>query len=231
MLIDGTGGFSDPGTTLSVSGELAVGGSSSVFLDPYLLLIGGATAASSSGVIGKDSEVGSVAVFSYGSQWTSGDLQVGEIGRGNLHIDDGGKVISETVHIGGENTGSVGVSSSVSSVSIWNTGDLSVGTDGAGIGVMGIGTGGLVNVRGTLTILETGEITMDGGQLTFTQTSLPEFDRIELLSASSVAGNVIHFGYTDVATVSNSSRERVCFDLVADNSVSTEIVITSPTQG
>ena len=133
----------------------------------------------------------------------------GEIGfdvSGNLNIDAGALLESNQGFVG-RLSDSTGVVTVTGSGSHWaNAGDLSIGgtaTESGGAGTLNITDGGLVTVGGTTNVwvVDTGVgVVLDGGRFAFGTTTLAEFETIHAISGS-MAGDVVHTGYTDVASL------------------------------
>ena len=134
------------------------------------------------------------------SLWnSSGVLSVGRYGSGTLNVEAGGVVSNTDDGYIGRFFGSTGEVAVSGADSQWNnSGDLVVG--GEGNGTLNIENEGLVAVAGTTSIGAMGTVNLTGGRFEFGQTSLVEFSSINAASGS-LAGNLIHTGYTNVATL------------------------------
>jgi fibronectin-binding autotransporter adhesin len=101
-------------------------------------------------VTGGSDAVGTVTVTGTGSQWTSGQLRLGDMGTGTLIIEESGKVSNTSLVIIGDDADSDGTATVSGAGSEWTIADsLTVGDDG--VGMLTIENGGSVaNVEGQI---------------------------------------------------------------------------------
>ncbi len=158
---------------------------------------------------------GNASVRGAGSQWNIGNqLEVGAGEGFTLRVREGGRVTSVSGGIGRfqSSTSTVLVSGAGSQ---WNnTGALIIG--GTGTGILDIEDDGLVTVGGTTSVSSASSVNLNGGRFEFGTMSLASMNRISG-SSGSLAGNVLHAGYTNVAsmtTLQNSNLEMTEVNLV-----------------
>jgi len=192
-------------------GEATVTGSDSQWNSSSYLYVGnsgtgtlnvtdGGVVVSMGGRVSRYSTSQSVAtVTGSGSHWnTTTSMHVGYMGVGTLNVSDGGMVTSTNGSIGSRPDAS-GTATVTGGESRWdNSGDLAVGDDGDG--TLNIEDQGLVTVGGATSIGAGGSVNLAGGRFEFGQATLAEFSTINATSGS-MAGNLPHAGYTDVATL------------------------------
>ena len=160
----------------------------------------GGAVSNTNGYIGRDEDsTGEATVTGSGSQWNNSSiLHVGRLGSGTLDIEAGGVVSNTSGYIGNVSE-STGIATVTGSGSQWNnSGNLSVGYEGNG--TLNIADDSVVTVDGTTSIGATGTVNLTGGRFEFGQTTLTEFSSINAASGS-LAGNLNHAGYTNVATL------------------------------
>jgi len=149
------------------------------------------------------SSTGVATVTGSGSQLNNSDnLFVGNGGSGTLNVQAGGLVTNTNGFIGFD-SGSTGVATVTGSGSQWNnSGDLFVGGHNSpgGTATLNIENNGLVSVGGTTRIWAGSNVNLTGGRFEFGETTLQEFGTINAVSGS-MAGNINHTGYTDVASL------------------------------
>lgn len=145
---------------LNLTGSLRVGGPGNGILD----ISGQGNVVSGEGRIGTGVGGGEVALFGFGSIWSSGNLSVGYSGEGTLGILDGAAVVSEMGFVGFEagssgNVGIEGFGDDIGQGSIWTlSSDLTIGAGGTGtvdlfdFGVLNVL--GKTTVNGTLTVAD-----------------------------------------------------------------------------
>ena len=104
----------------------------------------------------------------------------------------------------GRSAGSTGTVAVSGNGSQWNnSGDLNIGGGSVAAGgsaTLNITDSGLVTVGGTTRIWAGSNVNLIGGRFEFGETTLQEFGTINAVSGS-MAGDVIHTSYTDVATL------------------------------
>ena len=118
---------------LNFTGSLRVGGPGNGISD----ISSEAKVLTGEGRIGTGVGGGEVALFGFGSTWSSGNLSVGFSGEGTLAILDGAVVLSEMgfVGFGTGSSGTVtvqGIRPGGDNASVWNLTNLFVGQDGTG---------------------------------------------------------------------------------------------------
>ncbi|WP_421917298.1 autotransporter outer membrane beta-barrel domain-containing protein [Mesorhizobium sp.] len=145
VVVAGAGSTWTNSTALVVGGDLTTGGTGALTIENGGTVSNGATAIG----YAADSN-GSVTVTGTGSfLYSTGNLQVGYLGRGTLTIANGGAVTDLTANIGfATGTGTVTVDGIHSSWS--NTGDLYIGTGTGGSGTLAISNSAGVSVDGNL---------------------------------------------------------------------------------
>ncbi|GMV61421.1 MAG: hypothetical protein AMXMBFR74_05900 [Parvibaculum sp.] len=162
---------SGAGSTWTNSAQLRIGDSGNGTLD----ITGGGVVFNTTSYVGLNvGGTGEVTVSGAGSTWTnSADLNVGFYDTGTLDITDGGAVSNTTAYIGryAGGTGDVTVDGADS---IWtNSGNLYIGNYGTG--TLGITGGGTVSNASQVYIgresAGTGEVTVDGADSTWTNSS------------------------------------------------------------
>ncbi|MCP4892051.1 MAG: hypothetical protein GY904_36365, partial [Planctomycetaceae bacterium] len=147
---------------------------------------------------------GVATVTGSGSQWnSSNNLFVGDSGNGTLNVEAGG-VVSNNVGYIGVTSSSTGVATVTGSGSQWNnTRDLIIGggiSSAGGDATLNIADDSLVTVGETTRIWAGSNVNLTGGRFEFGTTTMEEFGIINGVSGS-MAGDVLHTGYTDVATL------------------------------
>ncbi|MDB4396331.1 PEP-CTERM sorting domain-containing protein, partial [bacterium] len=156
------------------------------------------------GLIGAASgSTGVATVTGTGSHWNNSNfLSVGDVDNGTLNVEASGLVSNTDGYIG-YYSGSTGVATVSGSGSQWNnSGSLYIGgssTTAGGTATLNIADSGLVSVGGTTRIWAGSNVDLTGGRFEFGTTTLQEFGIINAVSGS-MAGDVIHTGYTDMAT-------------------------------
>lgn len=122
---------------------------------------------------------------------------------GNLNVNSGA-IFDNTSGFIGNLAGSTGMATVTGSGSHWNnSSDLNIGgtdTAAGGMATLDIFDSGLVSVGGTTRIWTGANVNLMGGRFEFGETSLQEFGSINAVSGS-MAGDLVHSGYTDVATL------------------------------
>ncbi len=184
------------------NGSLIVGNSGNGTLN----VEAGGMVSSYSGNIGYwEVGVGVATVTGPGSQWNNTtDLNVGYGGTGTLNVEAGGVVSTTYGNIGYFDEGVATVAGAGSQFNI--SGNLQIAP--AGTGTLNISDNGLVSVGGTTTIGANGSVNLTGGRFEFGQTTLGEFGSINAVSGS-MAGDVIHTAYTDLASLTTFQNSGV----------------------
>jgi len=164
------------------------------------------------GFIGSQAtSTGTVIITGSGSHWNnSAELHVGESGTGTLNVEAGGLVTSPSGVLGAF-SGASGTATITGTGSMWDNANLYIGGTGSAAGgtaTLNINNDGRVKVGGQTKIWSTGTVNLNGGRFEFGETTLPEFASINAVSGS-MAGNVTHTDYTDVATLTPFQNSNV----------------------
>ncbi len=216
------------GASDTSSGSATVAGAGSTWNAAGMLSIGqfggGTLSITDGGIV--TSESTNIAEFSgmsatafldgIGSRWDiNGDLAVGITGEGSLALRAGAVVTNQNASIATD----LFVPDSISTASVQDVGSHWHSSGNLDIGVEGqaslfISNGGAVTVDGETRIGNDGRVLLNNGQFDFGRTSLTEFNRIEATSGS-LAGNVVHSSFTDVATMTNFQSSAIDISGVA----------------
>jgi T5SS/PEP-CTERM-associated repeat protein len=166
--VNSTALVDNPGSTWDVSGELKVGASAIGLVE----VRDSGSIISQTGVIGAASgSNGTVNVTGSNSNWNiNGLITIGRSGEGYFRVTDGGQATNSTAYIA-DNSGSIGQAQVYSIGSSWDTsGNVFVGGDNSGSGGAGDmtagngpGTGGTINIGGTLKVWAPGTVQMSYG--------------------------------------------------------------------
>ncbi len=189
------------GSTWDVAGPLYVGrigGGSLTVSDGGHVTSGDAIVADGFG------EFSFATVDGAGSRWdVLGDLTLGIDGQATLSLSTGGEVNNVNATIGTDtfSSSSISTASVIGAGTQWNnSGNLTLGDSGNA--QLLIQNGGSVTVGETTTIGSAGNVILQNGNFDFGTTSLAEYQRINA-TGGTLAGNVIHSAFTDVASLTN----------------------------
>lgn len=201
--------------TLSIAGGTVTLPSLGAFPQGYILIgdlgtgtvtvsAGGSLTAGASYIAANaNGAIGTVTVTGAGSQWNTGNFDVGSSGTGTLNVLSGGHVVATGMNVGNDNgaVGNVNLSGTGSQISLGATGELQIGGPTGSAGTVTVGNGATFNTGFTIigtSAGSTGTLTVTGPGSTFNNT----FTAVGMFIGLSGSGalNVLNGGLVNVGT-------------------------------